>query len=249
MTYLRPVPYTGLSTWWAHTRRNPPSQEAGVDYYCRIGTPVIAAADGFVSFIGDSINHATGRYVTLDLDDGRRVRYLHLSRRIVDPGDRVRRGERIGYSGATGYGKEDWSADPNTGGAHVHVTLWPRHRYTFGANAGTLDFDAYAINGQPTGGTSEPFPNTTPEPVPAEEEDDDMAKNSGITWMRTSDNRTVRAVVNTDSGFFWKWADDTVKIADVQAAFDIPAFAPITEGGALGMEKQCQAVRTRATAV
>lgn len=159
--YLRPVPHTSLSSWAAHKRRNPPSQEAGVDYYCRIGTPVKAPAAGRVSFTGDSIGPATGRYVTIDFDDGRRFRALHLSRRVVNAGQRVKAGQVIGYSGASGYGVEDWSGNPATGGAHVHVTLWPTHAYSFGVNAPTLDFERY-VSGS-TAGTGTPI---------ASEEDD-----------------------------------------------------------------------------
>lgn len=111
--------------------------------FCPIGTPVLAAESGRVADTGDSIGPATGRFVTIDLDDGRRVRYLHLKSRTVSVGNRVRRGQVVGYSGATGYGEEDWSWNvAETGGAHVHMTLWPLHWYVFGSN-GTLDPEPY----------------------------------------------------------------------------------------------------------
>lgn len=147
--YQRPVVPTGLSTFDAHTRRRPPSKEAGVDYYCPMGTPILAAADGFVVEIGGSTEPATGRYLTIDLDDGLRVRYLHLSRWAKNRGDRVQRGDVVAYSGASGYGSEFFGASSletipwNTGGPHVHTTLWPTHRYRFGADAGTLDIERY----------------------------------------------------------------------------------------------------------
>lgn len=151
MSYVRPVDPTGISSWLAHTRRDPPSKEAGVDYYCVIGTEIHAAGDGSVVETGGSIDDATGRYVTVDLDDGRRVRYLHLSRYRTSTGNRVRRGDVIAESGASGYGSEFFGASGmadfpwrDTGGPHVHVTLWPRQVYSFGARAGTLDFDAHA---------------------------------------------------------------------------------------------------------
>lgn len=111
--------------------------------FCPIGTPVLAIAAGRVVDVGDSIGPATGRFVTIDLNDGRRARFLHLSRRTVKVGDRVTRGQVIAYSGATGYGEEDWSWNvAETGGAHVHMTLWPLQRYVFGPN-GTLDPEIY----------------------------------------------------------------------------------------------------------
>lgn len=148
--YARPVePVNGrISSWEAHTNRGVPSSEPGTDYYVPIGTPIRAAASGVVSDVGDSIQPATGYYVTLDLDDGRRVRYLHLSRRIVNVGNRVQWGEVIAYSGATGYGEADWSWNvAETGGAHVHMSLWPGHYYSFGRYT-TLDPELYMAPNQ-----------------------------------------------------------------------------------------------------
>lgn len=163
MAYTRPVNPTGISTWTAHTRRNPPSSEAGVDYYCPIGTPILAAADGRVVAIGGSIHDATGRYLTIDLNDGRRVRYLHLRSYAKTAGDIVRQGAVVGYSGASGYGSEFFGASSmndfpwgNTGGPHVHTTLWPTHAYQFGNNpTRTIDFELYV--GNPAATDSTPF--------------------------------------------------------------------------------------------
>lgn len=148
--YARPIlKPTGLSTWTAHTNRGTPSTEPGTDYYTPPGTPIRAAASGRVVDTGDSVYPATGRFVTIDLDDGRRVRYLHLLRRRVSVGDRVQWGQHIADSGASGYGS-DYFGEPsrnsafwnNTGGDHVHMTLWAKQRYTFGRYA-TLDPELY----------------------------------------------------------------------------------------------------------
>lgn len=157
--YARPVDPTGLSTWRAHTNRNPPSSEPGVDYYVPTGTAVRAASSGRVVDTGDSVYPATGRYVTIDLDDGRRVRYLHLLRRSVGVGDRVQWGQVIGLSGASGYGS-DFFGEPyrndafwrNTGGDHVHMSLFRNHSYSFGRYA-TLDPEPYMSSNQGDGGS------------------------------------------------------------------------------------------------
>jgi murein DD-endopeptidase MepM/ murein hydrolase activator NlpD len=164
MTYLRPVNPTGICTWRTHTRRVPPSQEAGVDYYCPIGTPIRAAANGRVVSVAGGITTATGRFITIDLDDGRRVRYLHLSQWLVKTGDRVFRGQIIALSGASGYGSEFFGGSSlatvpaNTGGPHVHTTLWPTHAYSFGTNAGTLDIELYTEQSAAAGDGAKPFP-------------------------------------------------------------------------------------------
>lgn len=156
MGYQRPVPYTRSTSWAAHRRRNPPSSEPGIDMFCPIGTPVLAAESGRIVDVGDSIGPATGRFVTIDLDDGRRVRYLHLKSRTVSVGQRVGRAQVVGYSGATGYGEEDWSWNvAETGGAHVHMTLWLSQRYIFGSN-GSVDPEPYFDpDGSPAGTAEE----------------------------------------------------------------------------------------------
>lgn len=132
--------------------------------FCPRFTPVVAIADGRVVDVGDSIGPATGRFVTLDLDDGNRARFLHLDSRFVGRGDRVKRGQVIALSGATGYGEEDWSWNVwETGGAHVHMTLWLTQRYIFGAN-GTVDPEPYF---DPEGSTA----GTDATRVPTEEEE------------------------------------------------------------------------------
>jgi hypothetical protein len=60
----------------------------------------------------------TGRYVTVALDTGETIRYLHLSSIWVEVGWAVDRGQGIAATGASGFGS-DWGYDP-----HVHVTLW-----------------------------------------------------------------------------------------------------------------------------
>lgn len=155
--YARPVEPTDgrISTWRAHTNRGIPSSEPGVDYFCPIGTPIRAAASGVVVDVGTSIMPATGRYITVDLDDGRRVRYLHILRHEVGVGARVRWGEHIADSGATGYGEADWSWNvAGTGGAHVHMTLWAHQRYVFGRYS-TLDPEQYMAAHQGGGNSLE----------------------------------------------------------------------------------------------
>lgn len=155
--YARPVEPTDgrMASWLTHTNRGIPSSEPGVDYYCPIGTPIRSAASGVVVDVGTSIMPATGRYITVDLDDGRRVRYLHILRHKVGVGERVRWGEHIADSGATGYGEQDWSWNvAGTGGAHVHMTLFRDHSYRFGRYA-TLDPEQYMAAHQGGGNSTE----------------------------------------------------------------------------------------------
>jgi murein DD-endopeptidase MepM/ murein hydrolase activator NlpD len=72
----------------------------GVDISASMGTPVHAAADGIVSraeYWG-----GYGKMVAIDHGNGMHTWYAHLSRFEVVPGQEIRRGEVLGYSGATG---------------------------------------------------------------------------------------------------------------------------------------------------
>jgi murein DD-endopeptidase MepM/ murein hydrolase activator NlpD len=72
----------------------------GVDISAAMGTPVHAAADGIVSN-AEYAGHY-GRLVIIDHGNGMRTWYAHMSRFEVIPGQEIRRGEIVGYSGASG---------------------------------------------------------------------------------------------------------------------------------------------------
>ncbi|MGN1423432.1 MAG: M23 family metallopeptidase [Oscillospiraceae bacterium] len=64
------------------------------------GTPIYAASDGEVTWA--AYYSGFGYCCEIKLDDGNLVRYGHLSEFAVQSGDRVSRGDIIGYSGKTG---------------------------------------------------------------------------------------------------------------------------------------------------
>jgi murein DD-endopeptidase MepM/ murein hydrolase activator NlpD len=73
---------------------------AGVDISAPMGTPVHAAADGIV--MRAEYYGGYGKLVVIDHGNGMSTRYGHLSRFDVVPGQEVRRGDVIAFSGATG---------------------------------------------------------------------------------------------------------------------------------------------------
>lgn len=73
----------------------------GVDISASMGTPVHAAADGIVDR-ADYDGGGYGRMVIIDHGNGMRTLYAHLSRFEVVPGQEIRRGGILGYSGASG---------------------------------------------------------------------------------------------------------------------------------------------------
>ncbi len=83
----------------------------GVDLEAHIGTPVRAAGDGVIRFA--EWQGAYGRAVVIDHGGGIQTLYGHLSRFSVIAGQPIRRGEVIGYSGATG----------RASGPHLHYEV------------------------------------------------------------------------------------------------------------------------------
>ncbi len=84
----------------------------GVDFRAGHGTPIVAAADGRVTFAGR--NGGYGRTVKLSHADGLSTLYAHMSRIAVSNGARVRRGQVIGYVGSSGLST----------GPHLHYELY-----------------------------------------------------------------------------------------------------------------------------
>ncbi|HET7713054.1 MAG TPA: M23 family metallopeptidase [Patescibacteria group bacterium] len=73
----------------------------GTDFAARMGTPVYAVADGIVER-ATSNGGAYGNQVIVNLGGGLEGMYGHLSKYTVQPGQRVRKGQVVGYVGSTG---------------------------------------------------------------------------------------------------------------------------------------------------
>jgi len=72
----------------------------GTDYVAPVGTPIWAAGDGVV--IKSSYNRFNGNYVFIKHSNTYITKYLHLKRRYVKTGQRVKQGQTIGQLGGTG---------------------------------------------------------------------------------------------------------------------------------------------------
>lgn len=72
----------------------------GIDYGAPVGTPVQAIGSGRVAFAGRK--GGAGNLVRLQHANGYETFYLHLSRLLVHPGQRVEQGQRLGLVGSTG---------------------------------------------------------------------------------------------------------------------------------------------------
>lgn len=72
----------------------------GIDYAANRGTPVWAAGDGRV--IASAYNNANGNYIVIQHGNNIQTKYLHLDRRNVRNGQRVKQKQVIGTVGSTG---------------------------------------------------------------------------------------------------------------------------------------------------
>lgn len=72
----------------------------GIDYAAPVGTPIRASGDGKV--IASGYNRFNGKYVFIQHGNNIVTKYLHLSKRTVSRGKRVKQGQTIGKLGSTG---------------------------------------------------------------------------------------------------------------------------------------------------
>ncbi len=114
----RPAPASQAGVTWP--ARGPltslygPLHPLGVDIGIPLGTPLHAVAAGRVAFTGGDSCCSYGYYIDIDHGNGVMTRYGHLIQpSFMQPGELVRPGDVIGYSGSTG----------NSTGPHLHFEI------------------------------------------------------------------------------------------------------------------------------
>ena len=88
----------------------------GIDFEADVGDPVLAVADGVVSYSGARSGY--GNVIEVDHGNGYVTRYAHNSRLTRKVGELVRAGQEVAKAGSTG----------RSTGAHVHFEVWERGR-------------------------------------------------------------------------------------------------------------------------
>ncbi len=101
----RPDPFTGVRSY--HT---------GIDLACPEGTPIRAAMNGKVAFVGWS--NVFGNYIIVNHPNGYQTLYGHMASSHVKKGQNVTQATVIGLVGSTGYST----------GAHLHFTVYKNGR-------------------------------------------------------------------------------------------------------------------------
>jgi murein DD-endopeptidase MepM/ murein hydrolase activator NlpD len=89
------------------------STHTGLDFAAPEGTEIRSIGPGVV--ISTAYDGAFGNKTVVRLDDGTVLWYCHQSEFGVEPGQRVKPGDLIGYVGSTG----------NTTGPHLHLEVHP----------------------------------------------------------------------------------------------------------------------------
>lgn len=121
--WTRPVPGARVTSRYNPKRMHPILKRIkphnGTDFGAPIGTPVVAAAAGKVSFVGRA--GPNGNMITIAHDGGFQTGYSHLSRFVkgLKVGARVARKQAIGYVGTTG----------RSTGPHLHFSVKKRGRF------------------------------------------------------------------------------------------------------------------------
>lgn len=111
--FLRaPVDFRRISSRFNPRRLHPifktVKPHRGIDYAAPRGTPVWSSGNGRVTASGYS--KANGNYVVIQHGNSVQTKYLHLHKRFVKTGQRVKQKQKIGTVGSTGYAT----------GAHLH---------------------------------------------------------------------------------------------------------------------------------
>ena len=117
-----PVADGHLSSPYNLRRRHPVLKKIrphyGTDYAAAYGEPVLALSDGVV--VAKGTKPSNGNFVKIEHDEVYGSQYLHLKGFAlgIKPGQRVRKGDVIGYVGSTGL----------SSGPHVCLRFWKRGR-------------------------------------------------------------------------------------------------------------------------
>ncbi len=111
-----PVNYTRISSRFTKKRFHPVQKRwkahKGTDYAAPRGTPIVSTANGVVTKSG--YTRGNGNYVKVKHNGTYSTQYLHMTKRKVKVGQRVKQGQVIGTVGSTGLAT----------GPHVCYRFW-----------------------------------------------------------------------------------------------------------------------------
>ena len=117
------------------------AKHGGIDFYIKVGSPILAAADGKVYGVKVK-DQCVGNQFAIDFGkgpDGKRIRvaYMHVGKIHVKKGDQVKRGQLIADAGAL--------VKTNCGGGMEHL------HFHMSKNKGSGGWGSYRFLGGPKG--------------------------------------------------------------------------------------------------
>ncbi|MEC6797460.1 peptidoglycan DD-metalloendopeptidase family protein [Photobacterium sp. S4TG1] len=136
--FLRsPINFRYVSSNFNPRRLHPVTKQVkahrGTDYVAPVGTPIWAAGDGVVT--ESSYNQFNGNYVFIRHNGNYVTKYLHMTKRMVKSGQRIKQGQTIGTLGGTG----------RVTGPHLHYEFLVNGQHQ---NPRTVDLpQAYSLSG------------------------------------------------------------------------------------------------------
>ena len=99
----RPVKSGWISSYFGR-RTDPftgkPANHTGIDFAGKLGDPILAVADGVVTWSADRYGY--GVMVEINHGNGYATRYAHNAENLVSVGDEVRKGQAVALMGETG---------------------------------------------------------------------------------------------------------------------------------------------------
>jgi murein DD-endopeptidase MepM/ murein hydrolase activator NlpD len=143
--------------WRVHPVSHTKELHTGVDWAAPVGTPIFAAGNGTIEWIGPRGGY--GKYIRIRHPDGYETAYGHMTAfaRGLDVGSRVRQGQVIGFVGSTGMST----------GSHVHFEILindrfvdpmriklPRGRVLDGGTLAQFEKDRRQLDGLMTNGSA-----------------------------------------------------------------------------------------------
>lgn len=106
-----------IGSFWGDSRDHGARSHEGVDIFGKRRTPVVAAADGYVTRAGE--NNLGGKVIFLQPEQkDYTLYYAHLDEQLVTPGQRVTVGDTIGLMGNTG--------NARNAPIHLHFGIYTR---------------------------------------------------------------------------------------------------------------------------
>lgn len=108
-----------IISFWGMARDGGRRSHEGIDVAAPRGTPVVAAANGYISSVG--VNNLGGNVIFQQVENGgMTLYYAHLDSQLVVSGQRVSIGDTIGTVGNTG--------NAITTGPHLHFGIYQSYR-------------------------------------------------------------------------------------------------------------------------